>query len=238
MLCFFSNDINSYKFYGDNFILHAKINELIEYKSIKENENTEFVFINNESYTFVDFYLKNKLNSKVKWLFITLNNKTQTEILYKEIRYYAEESVLFNDIIILKNIKENFESFFRLNFLLPIEKNINIEQFFNFNIEKTNLDVKKIYEKNDTKLAKLLTNNNQYVYFGEIITEEDFEKCKMFLNMKIHIVFCECDNQIIGYFCKKEYIKDLLIYLYSKSEILESILKFNIFKMNIPVNRI
>jgi hypothetical protein len=221
-------------------LLHAKINEIINFKNIRESDDPELVFINNESYNFVDFYLKNNLTPKIKWLFITIHNKQQTEILYKEIRNYAEDSMLIGDLIILKNIKENFDCFFRQNFILPVKKTqkLDIENFFEFKIEKNNLDVKNILEKNDIKLSKLLTNNSQYVYFGEPILEEDFDKCKMLLNMRLNILFCEQNSKVIGYFCKHEYIKDLLIYLYSNSKIMEDILKFQIFKLNVPVNRI
>lgn len=239
MTCFFANDIETYNFVGDFFEIHPIVTQVIQAKKISQSDDAELVYIHNESYQFINFWINNYLQPELKWLLISVKDKEYEKILFKEIRFYAEDALLIDDLIILKNIKNNFSEFKRKDFNIPILEK-NIEEFFNLEIDKHNDTVNIIDNKDSAYIIKILNSSSDFVYFGDcsFITTH-IDKLKQLCHMNLKVLECRTfDNELLGYFCKKDFIKNLLIYLGSSSDSLYQYFKLHIHKLIIPIARI
>jgi hypothetical protein len=61
MTCFFANDIETYNFVGDFFEIHPIVTQVIQAKQISQSDDAELVYIHNESYQFINFWINNYL---------------------------------------------------------------------------------------------------------------------------------------------------------------------------------
>ena len=232
------NEIESYRFYGNYFDLHAKNNLLLLNKNIKESDNPNLVMIYKESNQFIENYWKTVLSDCVKWLIIVPQDQTSAIVTYKELRALGEAILILDKepIIIIKNLKDNFKSFYRQEILLPILEP-NIDDFINVKLKKQPLDDVCVATGDREKiLLKCFTSTAPYIYFGEPISEYNLSKLKCFFNAKIKIV--ECVNQkyhTTGFFVDREYFESTYIYSVEKIASLKNVLKFKEHHIKAPV---
>ena len=239
MTCLFANDIETYNFVGDFFEIHPIVTQTIQTKQISQCDEAELIYIHNESYQFINYWINNHLKCGTKWLFITLKDKEYEKILFKEIRFCAEDALLINNLIVLKNIKNNFRDFKRIDFNIPILEK-NIEEFFNLEINIHNDTVDLINGEDGNYIIKILNSNSNFVYFGNCWSiRSQINKLKQLCHMNLKVLECrDFDNNLLGYLCKKDFVNYLLIYLGTPSEPLYKYLKLQIHKLIVPISRI
>lgn len=237
--CLFANDIETYNFVGDFFEIHPIVTQVMQAKQISQSEKAELIYIHNESYQFINYWINNHLHPELKWLFITVKDKDYEKILFKEIRFYADDALLIGNLIILKNIKKNFTEFKRKDFNIPILEK-NLEEFFNLEIDKHNETVDLINDKDATYVIKILNSRSDFIYFGNCsFIEPQIDKLKQLCHMNLKILECRnFDNELLGFFCRKDFVHFFLIYLGHPSDALSKYLKLQTHKLIIPLNRI
>jgi len=232
------NDLNTYKIFGNYFELHAKNNQLIQSKLMKEDDNPELVLIYKESNQFIENYWKNILSDCVKWLIIVPQDQTSAIIIFKELRAFGKARLILDKqpIILIKDLKPNFKSYYRQDMLLPINDE-NIDDFLNIKLNKHNLEDCCIATGDKEQiLNKCLTTSAPYIYFGEHISENNLSKLKSLFNAKIKII--ECVNfkyQTVGFFVDREHFATTYIYSIEKISSLKNILKFKQLHLKAPV---
>lgn len=236
----FDNDIESYKIFGEYNEIHHKLSEIIVAKNLTHSDNPELAIIYNESYVFYNYFWRNTLSEKTKWLIVKLKDTSLMERAYRETRFFGEDAIWLGDVFVIKNIVSNFKTLYNHNFSWP-KSYPELSLFFNLYPEKSSFDVKKIHETNEEiRIIKIITSNNDYVYFGEPMDTNSFDRCCLFLGMSFNIIECVDlhSEQTKGYFCHKNQVKDFLLYLSYKYKTLENLLKFNEKKITVPINHL
>lgn len=231
--------IESIKFLGEDFLLHSKINNVIQTKQIKTQDNACLTFIHKESPQFIDYFWRNILTNQTKWLIIAPRNLYEAIIIFKEIRSFGDSILIQSDepLIIIKNLKENFTNYFRQEILFPIEHQ-NINTFLNYHEDKQNRDLcHVIYGNKENQILESLLSNSIYIYFGEEVADCVLNKSLVLMNMKFYIIeiIKQSENKRIGFFVHRDYLHSTWIYSLSGLKTLENVFKFNEIKLSIPV---
>lgn len=234
-----NEQLNKITFLGEDFLLHSKINSLLQTKNIKTADDGCLIIINKESPQFIDFYWRNILSNQIKWLIITPRNITEAVIIYKEIRSFGDAILIQSEepVIIIKNFKENFKDFFRQEILLPLD-NKNINEFLNCSDEMQSLSMCSISTGNkEQQIIESLLSNSMYIYFGEKVPLSSLLLCQKLANMKFYIIeLVNKENfERLGFFVHRDYLEKTIIYSLSNLKSLENVFKFHEIKLTIPV---
>ena len=239
-LALFQNDILSYNILGEHFELLPKSKALIDFKNIVQKPEAELVIINQESAQFIDYYCKNLLSDRVKWLFVIPKDEKDARNIFNEIRGFGEPYfVQFpKPLIIIKNVLPNFMEYHRKDILLPISFIGNLDDFLNIEISENDIsDVEYIVGEKEYQLIKSLSTNAKMLYFGHTICSRDLQKCKMFSKMKFHIIECVDinNNETKGYFVHSDYVEKAWLYHLTNFQSIKNLYKFRDFTIKVPV---
>ena len=241
--CLFSvllkTNIKSLNFLGERFLLHSRINSLIQTKQLTQSDTSDVILIHKESPQFIEYYWRNLLTSQTKWLIITPRSLQEAIILYKEMRSFGEAILIQTNepILIIKNIKANFKDAHRQEILLPIEKK-EINTFLEVKGDKSDHRLCQVIDgTKEEQIVSCMLSNSMYVYFGETISEEMLSVCQKLAEMKFYIIECVSQETFStqGFFVHKDFLEKTLIYHLTKYKTLENVFKFNEIKLTVAV---
>jgi hypothetical protein len=235
--CLYANEIETYNFVGGFFEIHPLVSQVMQAKQIMQCDESDLIYIHNESYKFINFWIDHYLVAGQKWLFITTRDKDYQEILFKDIRFCAEDAFIIDGLIVLKNIKNSFRDFKRKDFNFPV-LNRNIEDFFNLTIDNHDDSVDMIDINEAAYVVKILKSNSDFVYFGTNIQliYSQIDKLKQLLHMNLKVLECRTfDNELLGYICEKDFVSKFLVFLGHQNNALHQYYKLNICKLIVPV---
>ena len=109
------------KSHGSFANMHEKVLGLIQQNQITESDTPELIIINEEPYSFVDYFWRNILTDNTQWLVIKLKTKDEAINCYKELRGFGETFLsIKNKIVIIKNLKQILKSHYRSEILSPV----------------------------------------------------------------------------------------------------------------------
>ena len=237
---FFQNDILSYNVIGEHFEFMPKTKSLIDFKCVTRQDEAEVIVINKESIQFIDYYWKNLLSDKVKWLFVIPKNEEDAKNIFNEIRGFGEPYFVHypKPLIIIKNVTTNFKDNYRRDILMPMNMIGSLDNFLEIQVMENNTDdVAYIIGDKEYQLIKSLSKSKKMQYFGHPICSQDLNKCKMFSKMKFHIIECvNIDTGITqGYFVHSDYVEKVWLYHLTGFNSLDNFYKFSDYKISIPV---
>jgi len=239
LITFLQNEIESYRFIGEDFRLHSKVNESILYRQALEQDPADLLLLYKQSSQQIELFLKHHLNEDFKWVFIVPDEKHIAANIYRDIREIGDV-IYVNDVtpfIIIKNLKDNFKNYFRTNLLEPFEKK-NLEEFLNFNIPEQNLTHTETISGNDEEaLCRSLVSNSLFMYIGKPISNECLKKCQTIANMKLYLIECIDSETLecVGFFCHKDFIQKAWLFKLTQYNILKNIFNFSSNYIKIPV---
>lgn len=213
--------------------LHPKTTQLIHASNMKVANQSEIIAIYQQPYVWTADFLRNKLTSNTKWLFIVLENEQQAERLYREFRLFGESCFIrASSLVAIKNLKPDFQMQYRKNMFLDIPP-CHLDVF----LETPSIEHSLNHPSyRFDQVAECVASGADNLYYGTPIRTEDLLRNQMLHKMKFQVVRnINPDNgALLGYHMDSEQVKNTLLTFFCENEDMERVFDFGRIKIDAP----